>query len=154
MEFTDAITGSPVSVKSLKGRVVIIDFWATWCGPCVAEMPKMMQLYAQYHDRGVEFIGVSLDRPEETGGLDRLKEFVKKNGIPWPQYYQGHYWQSEFSTSWGINAIPKVFVVDPEGKLYSVEGRGNLETMIPQLLRKASAPGERSGSGGEKTVRP
>jgi thiol-disulfide isomerase/thioredoxin len=136
LEFNDAIKGSTVSIKGLKGKVVVIDFWATWCGPCVAEMPKMKELYAKYHDQGVEFIGVSLDQPKEKGGLDRLKKFVKENAIPWPQYYQGNYWQSEFSSSWGIHSIPAVFVVDPEGKLYSVEARGKLDTIIPELLKK------------------
>jgi thiol-disulfide isomerase/thioredoxin len=136
LEFTDAINGTQVSMKGLRGKVVVIDFWATWCGPCVAEMPKMKKLYEEYRGQGVEFIGVSLDQPKDQGGLDRLKEFVAKSEIAWPQYYQGNGWESEFSSSWGINSIPAVFVVDPEGKLYSVEARGKLETMIPELLKK------------------
>ena len=100
LEFTDAISGSTVSIKGLKGKVVVIDFWATWCGPCVAEMPKMKELYAKYRDKGVEFIGVSLDQPKERGGLDKLKKFVKENEIAWPQYYQGNGWESEFLHSW------------------------------------------------------
>ncbi len=135
LEFTDAISGSPVSIKNLKGKVVVIDFWATWCGPCVAEMPNMKKLYTQYHNKGVEFIGISLDQPQEAGGLDALKKYVKENEIRWPQYYQGKGWESEFSRSWGINAIPAMFVVDAQGKLYSVEARGKLEEMLPKLLK-------------------
>ncbi len=136
LEFNDAIKGSTISMADLKGKVVVIDFWATWCGPCIAEMPHMKKLYAKYRNQGVEFIGVSLDVPKEQGGLEKLKTYVAKNGIEWPQYYQGNGWDSEFSKSWGINAIPSMFVVDPDGKLYSVEARGHLETIIPNLLKK------------------
>jgi thiol-disulfide isomerase/thioredoxin len=61
LSFSNAIDGKSISMKDLKGKVVVIDFWATWCGPCVNEMPKMKELYAKYRDQGVEFIGVSLD---------------------------------------------------------------------------------------------
>lgn len=146
LEFTDAIKGETVSIKGLKGKVVVVDFWATWCGPCVAEMPKMKKLYAEYKDKGVEFIGVSLDQPKEKGGLDKLKDFVAKNEIAWPQYYQGNFWQSEFSKGWGINSIPCVFIVDADGKLYSTEARGKLETLIPELLAKRD---KTSAGGGQ-----
>src|SRR4029077_11122640 len=98
---------------------------------------------------GVEFIGVSLDQPKEDGGLDALKKFVKDKGIEWPQYYQGNFWKSAFSSSWGINSIPCVFVVDAEGKLFSVDARGKLEKMIPELLEKKSKVAAAGGAGGE-----
>lgn len=128
----------------LRGKVVVLDFWATWCGPCVAEMPKMKALYQEYRGQGVEFIGVSLDQPRDKGGLDKLKAFVEKNEIAWPQYYQGDGWESEFSSSWEINSIPAVFVIDREGNLHSVDARGKLETMIPELLKKE---GTKAGMG-------
>jgi thiol-disulfide isomerase/thioredoxin len=136
ISFTDAITGKTVDNNSLKGKVVVVDFWATWCGPCVAEMPHMKELYAQYKDKGVEFVGISLDQPEDKGGLTALKKFVAEHEIPWPQYYQGNFWQSEFSSSWGINSIPALFVLDHEGKLYSTSARGKLEQIIPELIAK------------------
>ncbi len=137
LEFVDAIKGTPVSMEKLKGKVVVIDFWATWCGPCIAEIPNMKKLYAEYKDKGVEFIGVSLDQPVEKGGLDKLKDYVAKNGIEWPQYYQGNYWDSEFSKSWGIDSIPRVFLIDAEGNVASVEARGQLEKLIPESLEKS-----------------
>jgi thiol-disulfide isomerase/thioredoxin len=137
LAFTDAISGKKISVlQDLKGKVVVIDFWATWCGPCVGEMPKNKEIYAQYKDKGVEFIGVSLDQSEADGGLKALKDFVAQNGITWPQYYQGNYWQSDFSSSWGIQSIPTVFVVDADGNLNSTDAHGQLETLLPTLLAK------------------
>lgn len=98
----------------------------------------MKELYAKYKDKGVEFIGVSLDKPEADGGLTALKGFVEKNGITWPQYYQGNWWASEFSSGWGINSIPCVFVVDQKGNLVDMDARGKLESLIPALLAKTA----------------
>jgi len=148
LDFTDAISGSTISMKNLKGKAVVVDFWATWCGPCVAEMPHMKQLYAEYRGKGVEFLGISLDHPKEQGGLDSLKKYVKDNGIAWPQYYQGKGWESEFSRSWGINSIPAMFVVDTEGKLSSVEARGKLEQIIPKLLKEKADRAKTPAAGG------
>jgi thiol-disulfide isomerase/thioredoxin len=139
LTFNDAISGTRVSMQNLRGKIVVVDFWATWCGPCVAEMPRMKALYAKYHEKGVEFIGVSLDYPREEGGFDRLKAFVAKNEIPWPQYYEGRGFESEFSEGWGINSVPAVFLVDREGKLSSVDAGDKLETLILELMNRPAA---------------
>ena len=134
LNFTGAISGKPISLADLKGKIVVLDFWATWCGPCVDEMPKMKELYAEYKDKGVEFIGISLDNPPD--GLAKLKNFVAKNDIPWPQYYQDKGFLGAFSSGWGVNSIPCVFVVDAAGNLYSTEARGKVANIIDTLLAK------------------
>jgi thiol-disulfide isomerase/thioredoxin len=136
LKFTDAVTGKPVSMADYKGKVVVLDFWATWCGPCIAELPKMKKLYADYKDKGLEIIGISLDQPEDKGGLTKLKEFVAKENMSWAHYYQGNFWDSEFSVSWGINAIPALFLIDQNGNLVDVEARAGLEDRVKKLLDK------------------
>lgn len=140
LEFNDAITGKTVRMADLKGKVVVIDFWGTACGPCNALMPEMKRLYAEYKGQGVEFIGVALNYTEDAErGLTRLKEFVAKHQIGWPQFYQPEGFESDLVSSWGINAIPRFFVIDADGNLVSTTAHGKLPTMLPELLAKAKA---------------
>jgi thiol-disulfide isomerase/thioredoxin len=148
--FVDAIGGSTVSIKRLKGTVVVINFWATWCGPCVAETSHLKELYSKYHDQAVEFIGVSLDRPADQGGLERLKTFVNDKGITWPQYYQDDGGLGGFSQSWGIQSIPAVFVVDSDGNLYSGDAQGKLDMIIDELIHERGGVTDKKGATGAK----
>jgi thiol-disulfide isomerase/thioredoxin len=135
LSFNDFTSGKPVSVqKDLKGKIVVIIFWATWCGPCKAELPEEKRLYAEYKDRGVEFIGVSLDEPEKEGGRKALKEYLAENPIPWPQYYQGNGVSSEFSSKFGVISVPQIFVIDRQGKLATMA-----DGMLGTALREAVA---------------
>src|SRR5262249_50601654 len=102
-------------------------------------MPKMKALYEQFRRQGVEFIGISLDRSQAEGGLDQLKTFVAQNQIPWPQFYLHEGAEKASPTIKGSLGIPRVFVVDQEGKLNSIHALGKLDTMIPELLKRGQA---------------
>lgn len=131
LSFEDAMTGKAIDMADYKGKIVIIDFWATWCAPCKASIPHLKEIYTKYHDKGVEVIAVSLDRPADK---EKLIAYAKDHDLPWPQYFQGNFWKSEFSQSWGIDAIPALFVVCPDGNLYDVEARRKLDQLIPAMI--------------------
>lgn len=135
--------GKSASTLAWKGKVVMIDFWATWCPPCRAEMPKVIELYRKYHDQGFEIMGVSNDSDRRE-----LLQFLKENpGIQWPQLFgpafTAPHWH-QLSARFGVNAIPTVYLIDRNGILRSMTARGELEQLVPELL--AEKPGERSGS--------
>jgi len=102
--------------------------------PCVEELPELKQAYDDYHKHGVEFIGISLDESEANGGREALLKFLDEREIPWPQYYQGNGFDSEFSKSWGVGGIPAMFVIDKEGRLYTSKARGELIEILDVLL--------------------
>ena len=118
--FQDAISGKPIDTLEMKGKVVLVEFWATWCLDCIDELPKIRELYAKDHPRGLEIVCVSMDSPEMQGGLKSLRQYVADHQMPWPQYYQGGDWNGPFTSSWGINDIPIQFIVDREGNLAKV----------------------------------
>ena len=146
LTFRDATTGAEVATGSMRGRVIVVDFWATWCDPCVADLPRLKNLYAKYHPRGVEFLGVSLDNPLPAGGIEKFRTFLGKNTISWPQFFEGDGFDSPFSTAAGIVVVPTLYVVDRQGQIVSVNAGDQLEMLIQaELDRKAP---EAPGSGG------
>jgi len=126
--------GKTLTPAAYKGKVLLIDFWATWCGPCVAEMPNVKGVYAKFHPRGFEIVGISLDQSR-----DRLDQFVKTNQIAWPQYFDGKWWNNDVAVRYGIKSIPTTILVDKAGKIRYKSLRGKqLENAVEQLLAEKS----------------
>ncbi len=128
MKFT-AVDGREVDLSKLQGKVVLIDFWATWCGPCVAELPNVLKAYKELHPKGFEIVGISLDQDKAA-----LESFVKERGMEWPQYFDGKGWQNEISTKYGISSIPAMWLVNKKGMVVSTNARGGLEENVAKLL--------------------
>ncbi|MFO1458006.1 MAG: TlpA disulfide reductase family protein [Verrucomicrobiota bacterium] len=128
LKFT-AIDGREVSIASLKGSVVLVDFWATWCGPCVGEIPNVKAAYEKLHPKGFEILGISFDQEK-----DALETFVKKKGMTWPQYFDGEGWQNKFGQEFGINSIPAMWLVDQKGILRDMNARDGLAGKVEKLL--------------------
>lgn len=134
LEFQDAVSERRVSIGDFRGKVVVIDFWATTSGPCVAALPAMKELYAKRKEKGLEFVGISLNESEEMGGLNSLRSFVKEHEVPWPQYYQGNGYDSDFSRSWGVGSAPTIFVLDRQGRLRFTDAEKELEKVVERLM--------------------
>jgi thiol-disulfide isomerase/thioredoxin len=117
-----AVDGREVDLKKLKGKVVLVDFWATWCGPCVAELPHVKDAYEKLHGKGFEIVGISFDKDKE-----KLKNFTSTEKMPWPQYFDGKVWENKIGQEYGINSIPAMWLVDKKGNLRDMEARGDLE---------------------------
>jgi thiol-disulfide isomerase/thioredoxin len=129
----DLLDGKPFDPKSLAGKVVLVDFWATWCGPCVAEIPNVREQYEKYHDKGFEVIGISLDEEKE-----KVDAFVTEHKIPWPIIYAGKGWEDPVAQFYGISGIPQLILIGRDGKVITLNARGEkLAERLAALFKDA-----------------
>ncbi|MCP1995857.1 redoxin domain-containing protein [Flavobacterium sp. HSC-61S13] len=124
--------GKMVSLKESLGKVTIIDFWASWCGPCRVENPNVVKLYEKFHEKGLNIIGVSLDKDG-----DKWKEAIAKDGLTWAQVSNLQFWQDPIAADYSVKAIPATFVLDENGVIVARDLRGaELEAKVAELLAK------------------
>lgn len=127
------LEGKALSIARFRGKLVLIDFWATWCGPCVQELPNVLKTYEKYHPKGFEIIGISLDEDET-----KLRDFIKSKQMPWPQYFDGKGWENKLSKRYGVQSIPATYLLDAEGKILARGLRGaSLEETVAKHIPKA-----------------
>ena len=130
------LNGKPFDQKTLAGKVVLVDFWATWCGPCVAEIPNVLEQYEKYHKDGFEVVGISLDQEREA-----LEKFVTEQKLPWPILFEepkGDGWQHPLATFYGISGIPTVVLIGRDGNVITLDARGEkLGERLDAIFKKA-----------------
>jgi len=147
LRFT-AADGREVDLAKLRGKVVLVDFWATWCGPCKEEIPNVVRVYDEFHDQGFEVIGITLENPgyrpgdsaeQKTARLAaakaRMLAFAAANRMPWPQFFDGLWWENPYVGRYGIQGIPAMFLIDAQGRIVSTNARGEkLAAEVKRLL--------------------
>lgn len=119
-----------LSPSACLGKVTLIDFWATWCGPCCQEMPNVIDVFQNYHAKGFAIIGVSLDDDQTT-----LENFIRANKMDWPQYFDGLAWKNKLAVRFGIKSIPANYLLDRHGIIIGKDLRGHqLGTAVSEAL--------------------
>jgi peroxiredoxin len=124
------VNGDTLRLSSLKGKVVLLDFWASWCGPCRASNKNLVKLYSKFKSKGFEIFGVSLD--DDKGNW---KKAIQKDKINWLQVNERGGWDAQTAARWNINAIPTSYLIDKEGKLVAMDLLAkDLEKMLKDIL--------------------
>lgn len=133
MDFTQLDqNGKPVKLSDFRGKYVLIDFWASWCGPCRDENPNLVEAYNRFKDKNFTVLGVSLDRPD---GKEAWLKAIKDDKLAWTQVSDLKFWNNEVAKQYGIQSIPANFLIDPDGKIIAKGLRGDdLQLKLAELL--------------------
>jgi peroxiredoxin/formylmethanofuran dehydrogenase subunit D len=134
MDFTqNDVNDQPVKLSSLRGKYLLIDFWASWCGPCRKENPNLVEAFNKYKDKGFNVLGVSLDRP---GQKDRWLKAIEDDKLAWTQVSDLKFWDNDVAKQYGIQSIPQNFLLDPEGKIIAKNLRGEeLQKKLAEIFK-------------------
>ncbi|WP_422930333.1 redoxin domain-containing protein [Singulisphaera sp. PoT] len=132
------VDGKPLNFADYRGKYVLIDFWATWCAPCIVELPRVQEAFKKFHGQGLEVVGVSLDETKPA-----VLDFVKARGIPWRQVH-GATAGGDLVEAFGVSSIPATFLISPDGNIVRIELRGaNLEPSLAKILKDTPATATR-----------
>lgn len=132
-----ATDGTAISFpSSYKGKVVMLDFWATWCGPCMAELPNVLKAYEAYHDKGFDILGISFDQPNAA---DKVASVTKEKGMNWKHVYEGKFWDTTIGRQFDIASIPAAFLVDGDTGEILATGNDLRGERIMEVVGKAVA---------------
>jgi len=126
------MNGKPLSISQYKGKVVLVDFWATWCIPCIVKLPEIQKAYEKFHGKGLEVVGINLDENKE-----KLEQFAKERKLPWPEYFDGKKWANKLAMKYGVDATPTTYLLDRDGKIIKqLDITEDFDAEISKALKK------------------